>query len=604
MEFERYEDVIDAFERDNMGYETLTEYIKGNNIRIAEIDMSPMGDLAKAFNKKDGGMMIAIEQLGKGGITGGKTYHQYHDQFVPRDEESMGYANGGGVGSMMQPKKKSYKDQRLTAAEKKKIKPANQGGGPNYLGKQETVTVPKKWLSDPDHVVAELAYITPREQKILLDENIYGSLKGKPNKGPGGIMSLQGDLGGYSAGPSGGGGGPAGGGGNNYKERDYYKMMTGTGTTATSPTGDTVRSKKIAKGAVPEYVTVNPFTSDQRTQYVGSKYKSYGQPNFFANLFSRTPGYRGTYGTGTGFFDKFKKNDGNTIVFDEATGQYISSDPRVGNVKPGIGGRVLGGLASLFTGIPFVGSMIGSAIDKYKPKSYFDKMDPAELRRLNSLSLTPFNQQKITVPDSVLNRSMVIDSPFNTNVTNQKPPANIKGTNLNDFQIGDPGKYATADMINEFGTSPQFDASLVDEFATSPQFNTSLINEFGVKDRGTFDANEGLQFGSIPATSDQGFGLMNSDAAKAAAMAVMSNAFNENVMPGTSDMNYPDRNMDFPDTGMLVADASKNNNLQTLENILNQDLYKENIEPFINNQEIKNQILTDPDLLKDLGITT
>ena len=95
------------------------------------------------------------------------------------------------------------KDRRLTEEEKKKIKPVNQGGGPNYLGKQETVTVPKKWLSDPDHVVAELAYITPREQKILLDANIYGSLKGKPNKGPGGIMSLQGDLGGYDASPGG-----------------------------------------------------------------------------------------------------------------------------------------------------------------------------------------------------------------------------------------------------------------------------------------------------------------------------------------------------------------------------------------------------------------
>ena len=96
-----------------------------------------------------------------------------------------------------------YKDQRLTEKEKNKIKPVKQGGGMNYLGKQETVTVPKKWLSDPDHVVAELAYITPREQKILLDANIYGSLKGKPNTGPGGIMSLQGDLGGYDASPGG-----------------------------------------------------------------------------------------------------------------------------------------------------------------------------------------------------------------------------------------------------------------------------------------------------------------------------------------------------------------------------------------------------------------
>ena len=57
----------------------------------------------------------------------------------------------------------NYEDERLT----KKVKPAIQGGGYNYLGKQETVTVPKRWLSDPDHVVAELAYITPREAKVL-----------------------------------------------------------------------------------------------------------------------------------------------------------------------------------------------------------------------------------------------------------------------------------------------------------------------------------------------------------------------------------------------------------------------------------------------------
>ena len=107
-------------------------------------------------------------------------------------------------------KKITYEDQRLTKAQQKKIKPVNQGGGPNYLGKQETVTVPKKWLSSPDHVVAELAYITPREQKILLDANIYGSLKGKPNKGPGGIMSLQGDMGSVGGGSSSGGNGDKG----------------------------------------------------------------------------------------------------------------------------------------------------------------------------------------------------------------------------------------------------------------------------------------------------------------------------------------------------------------------------------------------------------
>ena len=54
MEFERYEDVIDAFERDNMGYPSLTEYIKGENIKIKEIDMSPMKDLKDALSSKKG----------------------------------------------------------------------------------------------------------------------------------------------------------------------------------------------------------------------------------------------------------------------------------------------------------------------------------------------------------------------------------------------------------------------------------------------------------------------------------------------------------------------------------------------------------------------
>jgi hypothetical protein len=111
----------------------------------------------------------------------------------------------------------NYQDQRLTASQKKKIKPAIQGGGYNYLGEQEEVTVPRKWLSDPDHVVAELVYITPREKKVLIDLNMYGSLDGKPNNAPGGLPSLQGDMGG-TGGSSGGGnsGGGGGGGGRDY----------------------------------------------------------------------------------------------------------------------------------------------------------------------------------------------------------------------------------------------------------------------------------------------------------------------------------------------------------------------------------------------------
>jgi len=284
-----------------------------------------------------------------------------------------------------------YKDKRLTESEKKNIKPANQGGGPNYLGKQETVTVPKKWLSDPDHVVAELAYITPKEQKILLDANLYGSLKGKPNRGPGGIMSLQGDLGGFSSstgGKSGDSSGKGGGGSSSYKDTNYYKMMTGTGTTATSSTGDTYRSGNIARGAVPEYA----FGPGGKMKYIGSAYKSFGQPGLLDRIggfFSRAPsGYRSVYNTrpGSGIFGTsfFGKPD---ITFNQGAGQYQFTDPRTGDVKPGIGGRILGGLASLITGVPFIGSMIGSAIDKYKPKSMYEDM--SQYNRLGLFGVDP-----------------------------------------------------------------------------------------------------------------------------------------------------------------------------------------------------------------------
>ena len=91
-----------------------------------------------------------------------------------------------------------------------KTKPVEQGGVLNYLGKQKTVNAPVKWRSSPKHPVAHLSYITKDEEKILIDLNLYGSLKGKPNKGPFGLPSLQGSGGGAGGG-DGDGGGDSGG---------------------------------------------------------------------------------------------------------------------------------------------------------------------------------------------------------------------------------------------------------------------------------------------------------------------------------------------------------------------------------------------------------
>jgi len=68
-----------------------------------------------------------------------------------------------------------------------------QGGVRNYLP-SEMVTVPKKAKSSKDHPATELAYITKAEKDLLIKKDLHNSLNGKPNKGPSGVMSLNGDY--------------------------------------------------------------------------------------------------------------------------------------------------------------------------------------------------------------------------------------------------------------------------------------------------------------------------------------------------------------------------------------------------------------------------
>jgi len=94
MEFETYADVIDAYESDNMGYETLTDYINKQNIKIKEIDMDPLGDLERIINSKayGGGVGHLMEPS--------QTYHQYHDFTAPMTVGAMVdnmYKSGGRV---------------------------------------------------------------------------------------------------------------------------------------------------------------------------------------------------------------------------------------------------------------------------------------------------------------------------------------------------------------------------------------------------------------------------------------------------------------------------------------------------------------------------
>jgi len=68
----------------------------------------------------------------------------------------------------------------------------NQGGVKNYLGNQKMVKAPLHWQSAPNHPKTELAYITEAEKKLLIKKDLHKSLKGGVNRGPSGIMSLNG----------------------------------------------------------------------------------------------------------------------------------------------------------------------------------------------------------------------------------------------------------------------------------------------------------------------------------------------------------------------------------------------------------------------------
>ena len=63
------------------------------------------------------------------------------------------------------------------------------------MKQSKLITLPIKSKSPKTHQEVHLAYITDKEQDLLIKKDLYSSLKGKPNRGPGGLPSLEGDFG-------------------------------------------------------------------------------------------------------------------------------------------------------------------------------------------------------------------------------------------------------------------------------------------------------------------------------------------------------------------------------------------------------------------------
>ena len=211
----------------------------------------------------------------------------------------------------------------------KKINYDVQGGIRNYLGKQKTISnVPLKWKSGPGHPKTELAYITKEEKDLLIKKDLHNSLKNGPNKGPGGIISLNNDGIGDTGGPGSGGSENAG------TDDKGNSMGGGTGPSVQAPPG--VRSNPTAPTDGTEGTLSDPR---EKFDFVGN------------TKFGPTQKY-----TGGGFFsgaNEYGYRDVDTNPFSK----------NYGDTKPGYAGRIIGGLGSLLTGIPFVGGALGTAYD-------------------------------------------------------------------------------------------------------------------------------------------------------------------------------------------------------------------------------------------------
>ncbi len=231
----------------------------------------------------------------------------------------------------------------------KKIKPVVQGGVDNYLGKQPQVQAPRKWQSSPDAPPTELAYITKAEKDLILKKDIHGSLSKGPNMGPSGIMSLDsfGDIGGAGAS---GGDTSAGGGANE-----------GAGFSGQAP-GQSDRDFDKQKA--------NQRAALQIAERAQARNLGYDERADIANR---------TYGP-------LQKYTGRSRLLGGANRYGYTDTLADGSLKPGFGGRILGGLGSLLTGIPFIGGALGTAYDY--GKGIFGRKDPyADMSAYNRLGL-------------------------------------------------------------------------------------------------------------------------------------------------------------------------------------------------------------------------
>jgi len=91
---------------------------------------------------------------------------------------------------------------------------------PGNFTDSELLTLPRNLRTSPDGLDSQLAYVTQPEIDMIVKANPHGSMQGKPNRGPEGVPSLDGDYGTFDPSPSRPSSGSSGGGGSWGGERE------------------------------------------------------------------------------------------------------------------------------------------------------------------------------------------------------------------------------------------------------------------------------------------------------------------------------------------------------------------------------------------------
>ena len=315
---------------------------------------------------------------------------------------------------------------------------AVQGGVKNYLGEQETVSdVPIKWKSGPNKPATELAYITDAEKKLLLKEDIHGSLKDGPNEGPEGIISL--DSAGDKDGPVGGYSGedvsaaergqtPAGMSASDARGFRAGAISAGAGIKDTDTLATIKEANKISKGVRDRYSKQKGLTIGERINLYNTgvrqkaidRYINQRKDKLLSGLtqLNLTPAYDDPTQTFSDLIADAPSISGMTDLYNQKTIDDVLAGNRQidffskidPNLAPGIGTKGLVNLANL------VGPKMGGPVTKEKLESLLSEVNTLE--GIDPTKTTSKDLMKEFAPNQY---EMVYGTPKGGDGENQQP---------------------------------------------------------------------------------------------------------------------------------------------------------------------------------------